>query len=178
MLVMTAKVDKKKIAIIFAAVVVAIAALVMLLSGGRNAAPTATTNVSNNDARVEFLKGFGWDVTTSPVESSQVRIPEKSSEVFDRYNALQKQQGYDLTQYAGKSVMRYVYKINNYPGAVEPVYATLLVYKNQVIGGDVTDTAAKGHIHGFQKPEQLQNATVPATSATEPSSTSPTGVTE
>lgn len=45
--------------------------------------------------------------------------------------------------------MRYVYKINNYPGAAEPVYATLLVYKNQIIGGDVTDTSAKGVVRGF-----------------------------
>jgi len=178
MLVMTAKVDKKKIAIIFAAVVVAIAALILLLGGRRNAAPTAATNVSNNDARVEFLKSFGWDVTTSPVESSQVRIPEKSTEVFDRYNEMQKQQGYDLKQYAGKTVMRYVYKVNNYPGAIEPVYATLLVYKNQVIGGDVTDTAAKGHIHGFKKPEQTALPTAPAMNVTEPTATDPTGVTE
>lgn len=153
MLVMTAKVDKKKIAVIFAIVVVAIAALILLLSGGRDAEPTASTAVSNNDARVAFLKGFGWDVTTSPAESSQVRIPEKSTEVYERYNALQKSQGYDLTAYAGKTVMRYVYKINNYPGATEPVYATLLVYKNQVIGGDVTNTAAKGKIQGFQMPQ-------------------------
>ena len=178
MMVMTTKVDMKKVLLILAAVVGVIVALVLLLQREEPATPTATAAVSNNDARVEFLKGFGWDVTTSLVESSQVRIPEKSSEVFDRYNALQKQQGYDLTQYAGKSVMRYVYKINNYPGAVEPVYATLLIYKNQVIGGDVTDTAAKGHIHGFQKPEQIQDATAPATSATEPAATSPTGVTE
>jgi len=178
MLVMTAKVDKKKIAIIFAAVVVAIAALVMLLGGGRNASPTAATNVSNNDARVEFLKGFGWDVTVSPTETSQVRIPEKTSEVFDRYNELQKQQGYDLKQYTGKTVMRYVYKINNYPGAIEPVYATLLVYKNQIIGGDITNTAAKGLIHGFKKPDQAALTTPPETTATEPTATSPTGVTE
>ena len=165
MLVMTAKVDKKKIAIIFAAVVVAIAALILLLSGGRDTTPTASTNVSNNDARVAFLKNFGWDVTTSPVESSQVRIPEKSNEVFDRYNTMQKQQGYDLRQYAGKSVMRYVYKINNYPGATEPVYATLLVYKNQIIGGDITNTAAKGYIHGFKKPDLSTLPTEPATQA-------------
>ena len=176
MMVMTAKVDKKKIAIIFAAVVVVVAALIMLLSGGNNTATTAATNISNNDARVEFLKGFGWDVTTSPVESSQVRIPEKSSEVFDRYNAPQKQQGYDLSKYAGKTVMRYVYQINNYPGAIEPVYATLLVYKNQVIGGDVTNTAAKGYIHGFKKPDQSALPTTPETTATEP--TSPTAVTQ
>ncbi len=150
MLVMTAKVDKKKIAIIFAAVVVAVAALILLFGGGGDSTPTVSTNVSSNDNRVAFLKGFGWDVTTSPVESSQVRIPEKTSEVFDRYNTLQKNQGYDLSQFAGKTVMRYVYKINNFPGATEPVYATLLVYKDQVIGGDITNTAAKGQIQGFK----------------------------
>ena len=32
------------------------------------------------------------------------------------------------------------------------VYATLLIYKDKVIGGDVTDTAAKGHIRGFRMP--------------------------
>ena len=161
MLVMTAKVDKKKIAIIFAAVVVAIAALVLLFSGGSDAETTAAPAVSNNDARVAFLKDFGWDVTTSPVESSQVRIPEPTTDVYSRYNALQKSQGYDLTTYAGKTVMRYVYKINNYPGATEPVYATLLVYKNQVIGGDVTNTAAKGQIHSFRMPQSTPTPSAP-----------------
>ena len=151
MLVMTAKLNKKKLAVIFSAVVVAIAALVLLLSGD-DTAPTASTAISNNDARVAFLKQFGWEVTTSPVETSQVRIPESSSAVFERYNALQKSQGYDLSAFAGKTVMRYVYKINNYPGATEPVYATLLVYKSQVIGGDVTNTSAKGAIQGFKMP--------------------------
>ena len=129
-----------------------IVALILLLGGGKNAEPTATATVSDNDARVKFLKDFGWDVTTSPKESGQVKIPQESSDVYDRYNALQKSQGYDLTQFAGKNVMRYVYKITNYPGATEPVYATLLVYKNQVIGGDITDTAAKGQIRGFKMP--------------------------
>ena len=150
MLVMTSKLDKKKIAIIFAAVVVAVAALILLLGGGNNTAETLAPGGSDNDSRVAFLKEFGWEVTTSPVESGQVKIPQETSEVFDRYNALQKSQGYDLTQYAGKTVMRYVYQINNYPGATEPVYATLLVYKNQIIGGDITDTSAKGKIQGFK----------------------------
>lgn len=149
MLVMTAKVDKKKLAIIFAAVVVAIAALVMLLGGKNDATPTVSPGVSDNDSRVEFLKSFGWEVDTTPVESSQVKIPKETSEVFERYNALQQSQGYDLTKYAGKTVMRYVYQITNYPDATEPVYATLLVYKNEIIGGDITDTAAKGKIQGF-----------------------------
>ena len=49
--------------------------------------------------------------------------------------------------------MRYVYKINNFPGATEPVYATLLVHKNKVIGGDITDTAPGGKIQGFKMAE-------------------------
>ena len=151
MLVMTAKVDKKKIFIVLAGIVVAIILLIGLLSGGDDATPTAS--VSNNDDRVQFLNSYGWEVTTSPVESCQVRIPEESSEVFDRYNSLQQSMGYNLKDYAGTTVMRYVYQVNNYPGATEPVYATLLISKNQVIGGDVTDTAAKGAIRSFTMPE-------------------------
>ena len=167
MLVMTAKVDKKKILIVGAAILAAVIGL-FLIFGGDNSAPTASTGVANNDARVAFLKSFGWEVTTSPVESGQVRIPEAGNEVFTRYNALQKSQGYDLSAYAGKTVMRYVYLVNNYPNASAPVYATLLIYKNQVIGGDVTDTSAKGTIRSFKMPATTKP---PATSA--PSGTVP-----
>ena len=165
MMVMTAKVDFKKIILALAAAAALILALILLIGGEQqpDAAQTAAPAASSNDGRVKFLTDFGWDVTTSPVESGRVRIPQEASEVFDRYNKLQQGQGYDLNPYAGKTVMRYVYKINNYPGATEPVYATLLVYKNQIIGGDVTDTAAKGHIRGFKMPE---SATQPPESST------------
>ena len=158
MMVMTAKVDFKKIMLGLIAAAALILALILLL-GGNNTTQTAAPAPSANDGRVKFLTDFGWDVTTSPAESGRVRIPDQPSEVFDRYNTLQKGQGYDLSKYAGKTVMRYVYKINNYPGATEPVYATLLVYKNQIIGGDVTDTAAKGHIRGFKMPESATQPT-------------------
>ena len=150
MLIMTAKVNKKKIAMIGAGVVVAILALILLF-GGKDSAPTSSTVVSGNDDRVQFLNNFGWEVATSPIQTSQVRIPADSSQVFERYNALQKLQGYDLSKYAGKTVMRYVYTVKNYPGATEPVYATLLISGNQVIGGDITDTAATGLMQGFQQ---------------------------
>ncbi len=150
MLVMSAKVDIKKIAIVAGAIIVVIATIALLLSGSSTA--TAGTNtVTGNDDRVQFLTSFGWEVVTSPAETCQVRIPAETSEVFTRYNNLQKSQGYDLSAYQGKTVMRYVYKIKNYPGATEPVYATILISSNQVIGGDITDTSAGGVIQGFQK---------------------------
>ena len=151
MMFMTAKVDIKKTLLALIAAVALIIGMIFLF-GGNDAAPTAATGMSGNDARVQFLKNFGWEVAQSPVESGQVRIPEKSTAVYDRYNALQKTQGYDLSQYAGKIVMRYVYKITNFPGATDPVYATLLVYKNEVIGGDVTDTCPNGQVRTFKMP--------------------------
>lgn len=150
MLVMTAKVDKKKIIIILGAIIATIAIVAFLFSG--SSAPTGgSATVSGNDDRIQFLASFGWEVVSSPAETSQVRIPAETSEVFDRYNTLQKSMGYDLAPYQGKTVMRYVYKIKNYPGATEPVYATILISSNQVIGGDITDTSATGVVQGFQK---------------------------
>ena len=149
MMVMTAKVDMKKIALILGAIVAVILGLILLL-GGNETQTTSATPVSNNDQRVKFLESLGWDVAASPEESGQVRIPENMSEVFDRYNKLQKQQGYDLSTYAGKNVMRYVYKVENFPDATDPVYATVLVYKNQIIGGDITNTAAGGKVQALK----------------------------
>ena len=157
MMVMTAKVDMKKILMILGAIALGIILLVMLFRGGEESTTTAAP-VTNNDSRVEFLQQQGWEVSASPAESGQVRIPQESSEMFSRYNDLQKSQGYDLTKYAGKTVMRYVYRVNNYPDATEPVYATVLVYKNQVIGGDITDTSAGGKVQGFKKNQEKKPA--------------------
>ena len=164
MMVMTAKVDMKKIALILGAIAAGIIGIILLF-GGDSAQTTSAPAASNNDARVKFLQSFGWDVENSPAESSQVRIPENTSEVFDRYNQLQKSQGYDLSKLAGKNAMRYVYKVNNYPGATDPVYATLLVYKNQIVGGDVTDTSAKGKVQSFKMPQSAADSTTPSETA-------------
>ncbi|MBQ3491383.1 MAG: DUF4830 domain-containing protein [Oscillospiraceae bacterium] len=155
MMVMTAKVDIKKVIAALVAVAGIVVALILLLGGGGSSAQTAAPSVAGNDGRVEFLKNLGWEVSASPKESGQVRIPQQENEVFDRYNQLQKSAGYDLSQFAGKTVMRYVYKVNNFPGATEPVYATLLVYKNQIIGGDITNTAADGTMHALIALNQL-----------------------
>lgn len=173
MMVMTAKVDMKKIALGLAAVVALVICLILLLGGGEPAEKTAAPALSSNDGRVKFLSDFGWDVTSSPTESSQVKIPADSSPVFERYNALQKKQGYDLSKFAGKNVMRYVYQINNFPGATGPVYATLLVYKDAVIGGDVTDTSVGGRIRSFKMPEATKPSAPAAENNTAPTATEP-----
>ena len=151
MLIMTTKVDKRKLLIAAVAVVAAVVLLIAL--GGGDSTPTSSMSTApaadTNDARVKFLTDLGWEVTPSPTESGEIRIPKAGDQVFDRYNELQKSQGYDLNKYAGKKVMRYVYQITNFPDAKEPVYATVLVYKDKIIGGDITDTTPGGRVQGF-----------------------------
>lgn len=158
MMIVSAKVSKRKFLTGLLIAVGVIALLVFLCSkadasGGAipDEDPTTVNTADDNEARLAFLRSFGWDVADAPVETQEVRIPEEFNEVFTRYNELQKSQGYDLEPYAGKAVKRYVYRIENHPKGAD-YYATLLICKNQIIGGDITGTGDGGTIHGFRMP--------------------------
>ena len=70
----------------------------------------------------------------------------------DAYNALQQQQGYDLTPYKGKQVQLYTYEITNYTGYDQGIVADLLVSNGRVIGADLCNTSAKdGFMLGLEK---------------------------
>ena len=61
MMVMTAKVDFKKILLMLTAVAVILLAILALLGGGNgDTAQTAASSMSANDSRVQFLKDFGF----------------------------------------------------------------------------------------------------------------------
>ena len=93
-----------------------------------------------------------------PKQTQEVRIPTDPSDVIERYNDLQLAQGFDLHDYAGKTVRRYVYEIENYPGGDGQYYATLLICKGAVIGGDVCAAEKGGVMHGFAMPEAAKTA--------------------
>lgn len=107
------------------------------------------TGVKTNNDRIKFLQHFGWEVSSEPTETVNITIPESFDDIFTGYNELQKNQGLDLTRYKGKSVTRYTYSVTNYTEHEGDVFATLLVYKGRVIGGDICSAAPNGFIHGF-----------------------------
>lgn len=153
MFVVTAKLSKSKLLGIGVLLVAVVALMILLLAGGTGSSAGNAPIGNTNDDRVAYLATFGWSVNAEPTETQKVKIPEApSDQVFARYNDLQRSQGFDLSEYAGKEVMRYVYEVLNYPDASEPVYATVLVYEGKIIGGDVTDTAPDGPVHGFAAP--------------------------
>lgn len=158
MVIVSAKVSKRKILIGIAAAVCVIALLAFLCTKAEQPsqpeeAPAQSLKAATNEDRIAFLASFGWQVREAPTETQEVRIPKEFNEVFTRYNQLQQSQGFDLSDYAGKAAKRYVYAITNYPGGSSDYYATVLVCQNKIIGGDVTSAAAGGSMHGFAMPQ-------------------------
>lgn len=154
MFVLTAKLSKPKL-IAFGIILAAIILLIVILAtiGGNQSVGADAPAGETNDQRVAYLATFGWSVNAEPTQMQKVKIPETTdNKVFSRYNELQLSQGFDLTEHAGHEVMRYVYEILNYPNASSPVYASVLVCDGVIIGGDITDSAPDGVIHGFKKP--------------------------
>lgn len=153
MFVMTAKLSKTKLLAAGLILLAAILLIVLLTTSGDAKGPELPASGATDEERAAFLATFGWSVDAKPKQAQNVRIPENDdNKVFARYNALQKSQGFDLTKFAGAEVTRYVYEILNYPNATAPVYASVLVHEGKIIGGDITDSAPNGVIHGFQKP--------------------------
>ena len=151
MFVITTKVSKTKIAAIVTLVIAGVV-LAAILAAARNGRTESLKerNGETNEERAAFLSQCGWQVNAEPIQTQSVKIPEEDSEVFRRYNELQQSQGFDLTEYAGKTAMRYVYEVLNYPDADGPVYATIFVLDGKIVGGDVTDTGANGKMRALR----------------------------
>ncbi len=111
-------------------------------------------DVSVNEGRLEFLQGLGYQTESEPEEIIDVLIPGTFDTAYENYNALQKQQGYDLEKFKGKKVKRYRYKILNYPGKNISAEATLLVFKGEVIGGDITIGGEVTQVRGLALPDE------------------------
>lgn len=147
----------------FGVTVLAMAALVTLLIFIPSAEPAMSDGVltavetvkfdkiKTADDRIEFLRQFGWEVESTPVEEAEVTVPEEFDKVYQSYNELQKKQGFDLTKYAKKTVKRYTYRVTNYDGYDGEVLVSILMHKNKVIGGDVCSSDANGFIHGLDR---------------------------
>ena len=110
---------------------------------------TSTAAATDNAGRIAFLDSFGWQVEEEPFEIIEIVIPTQFDAVYEEYNTLQKQQGYDLTRYRGKAVRRYTYRVLNYPDYSEDVFANLLIYQDQIIAGDISSVSLYGFMHGL-----------------------------
>lgn len=164
MFLFSIKADRRKIIMVLAVILIAVT-LGIVFGRVRTSGPTAecegikySLKAGTNEERVSFLAQFGWNVDTEPLEIKDVTIPETFNDVYDNYNNIQQQQGLNLMPYAGKICRQWVYAVKNYPQNSD-VRATLLVYNNTVIGGDLSTAALDGFMTGFRGEQQSADCT-------------------
>ena len=152
MFIKTIKVKKPNLLAAALLVVIACLLAVVALTAYRFSKKSQYT-LGNEAQRQQFLKQMGWEVSGEFDECRQVLIPEQFNEVYEGYNELQKQQGFDLSAYMGKSCDVYTYKVRNYKGHEDKddVRCNLMICDDVLIGGDVSSTELDGFMQGLKK---------------------------
>ena len=137
----------------FAVLAVTFAVLLGLILSGNTAFAEVGSNASVNlsdikteDDRVAFIEQFGLKVKGASVESKSFVMPDSFDRVLAGYNEIQKKQGLDLSKYAKKKVTRYTYEIDGYEDYDGAVMVNLLVYRNRIIGCDVSSADPEGFV--------------------------------
>ena len=123
-------------------------------SAAEESAEGATTQsgqgdkLDSSDERVSYLSQCGWEVDPDSCVVQEVMIPSDFDDTYQRYVQLQSQQGFDLEKYRGKRVKLVTYTVSNPPDGTE-LEANLLLSKNRVIAGDITNLADGGTAYGL-----------------------------
>ncbi len=146
---------------LFTAVAVVALSLCLVLAiafvGSLQATKTSTgtsLTATNEQERLAFISHYGWEVDKDEVEIQEIVIPDVFDDVYNNYNEIQLEQGFDLTKYAGQRVKRWTYVVRNYPGTSPEddfIRLNLLISDGVIIGGDVCSVKLDGFMHGFDK---------------------------
>ena len=98
-------------------------------------------NVGNDSGRIEYLLSLGYNVKNTEAVTTKEKLPKIFDAVTEKYNNLQRVQGFDLKKYAGKKLEGYTYEVSSLPDGTKlgdsTYLATLIVYKNKVVGADL-----------------------------------------
>ena len=129
--------NKKRILAVLVLIAIAVSAFFLIPRGEKRQTFPGMTG----EERLAFLTSFGWEAEAEPQDVREVVIPAKFNDVYAAYNTMQQAQGFDLLPYAGEKCTQYRYRITNYPNTPDGVFATLLVFEGNIIGGDVASGA-------------------------------------
>lgn len=107
---------------------------------------------AEDSENVKFLRGLGWSVEERCLESAEIIIPEPFDRVYENYNEIQLESGFDLTPYQGKSGKRYTYRVTNHPlSEKDEVRANVICIDGEIVGGDICTVKIDGFMHGLRE---------------------------
>lgn len=145
----TFKLTKKHIVAAVLVVAALIALLILAIPGGEAAETGGTATVKTPQDCVQYLTQLGYRLDAASCRSKKVQIPKTFDAVYETYNDLQKECGFDLSRYAGKKVDLSTWTVTNWPDG-EAVLVDVLVYKDKVIGGAVYTASVEGFMYGLR----------------------------
>lgn len=141
MQVFTVKAKPKTIfGIVLAVTGALVIALTFIGNHSTSASATAPVSCATSKERADYIRSVGYE-TDGKESSKEVTIPSEFNDVYNQYNDIQKEQGFDLAQYKGRTVTLYTYTITNYKDN-NNVIADLMVLDGVLIGADLCDTSA------------------------------------
>jgi len=152
MFIFTAKFNRKKAVAIVLALAVLLVTIILIASSGSGPHEAVSGVTRNNGQRVRFLESLGWEVDADAIEEREIVIPRTFTGVYAQYNELQISQGFDLSQFGGVEATRYTYRILNFPGYESDVVADIIIFRGEVIAGNVQSTALDGFMTGLAFP--------------------------
>ncbi len=92
--------------------------------------------------RVEYVKKQGYTAVTDSETQKTILIPKEFNSVYTAYNEIQISANFDLSRYRGCGAQLYTYKLDKF-GDIKEAKVNLIVYRDKIIGGDIT-TLEKG----------------------------------
>ena len=104
------------------------------------AATQKPISCASEEERSAYLSKLGWEFDAA-VSEKEITVPSVFNQVYEDYNEIQKQQGFNLENYKGKTATVYTYKITNYKNN-KRVIADLIVCSGTLIGADLCDPSA------------------------------------
>ena len=128
---------KRRLIVITLAVIAA-----LILFGSICSAVSGKIDGSTNALRVGYIKRLGYHIDETPLYTKEITVPQEFGEVYSQYNKIQKQSGFDLSDYKGKKATLYCYELSFDDG----VNVNLIVLDGEIIGGDVSEIRLDGEM--------------------------------
>lgn len=150
MLAVNVKMPKKRV-LLFWIILLAIVLTVVIFRFDIGDAKSAdTVSVTDSFSVADYVASFGVETDRDTLVIDEVIIPDEFNDVYESYNQIQKQQGFDLSDYKGCTLSRYTLKVTNYTDKTKEVYAEVMTYKSRVVAADIYCTDADGFILGLK----------------------------
>lgn len=140
--------SKKSLCIILAALII-----ILILAGKFFSVKAAGIDGSTNEKRCNFIVGLGYQIDETPVNVKEITMPERFNDVYENYNSIQKNVGFNLADFKGESAVIYTYKSTDR----EDTVINIIVSGKYIIGGDISSVRIDGEMEPLERKKDVKN---------------------